>query len=60
MVVPHGRWILTLTAFALILAAGCSGPRKGEESTRLAPRTGNVEVTLLSFGSVQGELLECG
>ena len=60
MVAAPGRRFFILTAVALLLAAGCTGPRQGRDATPPAPRTGNVDIVLLSFGSVQGELLECG
>ncbi|MEZ4650601.1 MAG: hypothetical protein R3E97_17800 [Candidatus Eisenbacteria bacterium] len=54
----RSRWI-PISFAACLVALGCAGTKSGEEK-KLPERTANAEVVLLSFGSVQGELLECG
>lgn len=48
--------LISLAAFALLLVLleGCAGTMGGGR------RVTNADVTLVSFGSVQGELAPCG
>ncbi|MCA9757600.1 MAG: hypothetical protein KDA27_17475 [Candidatus Eisenbacteria bacterium] len=54
----RSRWI-PISFVACMVALGCAGTKGGEEG-KLAERTTDAEVVVLSFGGVQGELLECG
>lgn len=46
---------LALAALLLALLEGCAGTRGGGDR-----RWTNADVTIVSFGSVQGELAPCG